>query len=59
MNSPTAFHLKLRMMAWSRRNIISFILHVTREFHPMKLLCEKAYTANPNDVQLFPRVKVT
>ena len=44
------------------------LLHVTREFHSVKLICrnlynlfshvKKAYTANHNDVQLFSHVDV-
>ena len=41
-----------------------FLLHVTREFHSIKLVCRnlhpllKAYTANQNGVQLFSLVDV-
>ena len=44
------------------------LLHVTREFHSVKLICrnlyaifshvKKAYTANQNGVQLFSHVDV-
>ena len=45
-----------------------YLLHVTREFHSVKLICrnlyaifshvKKAYTANQNGVQLFSHVDV-
>ena len=46
----------------------NILLHVTREFHSVKLICrnlyaifshvKKAYTANQNSVQLFSHVDV-
>ena len=46
----------------------SYLLHVTREFHSLKLICrnlyaifshvKKAYTASQNGVQLFSHVDV-
>ena len=48
--------------------VYTYLLHVTQEFHSIKLICrnlyaifshvKKAYTANQNGVQLFSHVEV-
>ena len=57
-------------MVTTQTSLVSkgFLLHVTREFHSVKLICrnlyaifshvKKAYTANQNGVQLFSHVEV-
>ena len=60
--------LKKETLKTTRKSSLHFLLHVTREFHPVKLICrtlyaifshvKKAYTANQNGVQLFSHVEV-